>query len=338
VITSIASARGPGKPGEADEQRRFRERPDVIADGVPGDPWGETACIARDDDGALVAISSVVASGVPPVGGLTFWVLRTAVLPAAEPLLPALTAASFAALEEEFDPARGGPIGMCLLLDGAGRAAHPPEADWVEPPFLYAGYLADGRQLRIAYFARARVGPGVAPAWPGEPLPPGYGIHLFAEQDLVGAEAVIAMWTRAGVLAPAVAAARVPELLHVVTDPSGAPAGVSTAYLSRHPRLLMDLWHYRTFVAAEHRWGRVGRTLFVAGAAHLRERFESGRDRRGAGVVFDLEHEGLKHFSVAVWPTGHAFIGLNDRGDHVRVGYFPGALAPPPPGPAQGST
>ena len=37
-----------------------------------------------------------------------------------------------------------------------------------------------------------------------------------------------------------------------------------------------------------------------------------------------------RHFDDALWlPTDFTSIGENQRGDHVRVHYFPGALAPP---------
>ena len=47
--------------------------------------------------------------------------------------------------------------------------------------------------------------------------------------------------------------------------------------------------------------------------------------------IYEVENEGLKrHFDDALsLPTDFTFIGENQRGDHVRVHYFPGALAPP---------
>ena len=37
-----------------------------------------------------------------------------------------------------------------------------------------------------------------------------------------------------------------------------------------------------------------------------------------------------RHFDDALWlPTDFTSIGENQRGDHVRVHYLPGALAPP---------
>jgi hypothetical protein len=55
-------------------------------------------------------------------------------------------------------------------------------------------------------------------------------------------------------------------------------------------------------------------------------------DPRGIGIIYEVENEGLKrHFPLALWlPTEFTFIGENAKGDHVRVHYFPGALAPKP--------
>jgi hypothetical protein len=58
----------------------------------------------------------------------------------------------------------------------------------------------------------------------------------------------------------------------------------------------------------------------------------SGADTRAAGIVFEVQNEGLKLINDATWlPTDFTFIGESRRGDHVRVHYFPGAVAPEPP-------
>jgi hypothetical protein len=64
--------------------------------------------------------------------------------------------AAFAALDAEFDGAAGMPIGLCVFLDERERQLRP-EAEWPDPRTIYAGYLADGRQARIAYFEGAKV-------------------------------------------------------------------------------------------------------------------------------------------------------------------------------------
>ena len=118
----------------------------------------------------------------------------------------------------------------------------------------------------------------------------------------------------------------------VVTMLDGELVGVSTAYLQRNSQLRMDLWHYRGFVAAAHRASDIALTQSLIGRDHLKARFVSGEDTRGAGIVYEIENEALKSINNAIWlPTDYTFVGENERGDHVRVHYFPGAPAPPTP-------
>jgi hypothetical protein len=64
----------------------------------------------------------------------------------------------------------------------------------------------------------------------------------------------------------------------------------------------------------------------------MEEQFVSGRDTRAGGLLYEVENEGLKqYFDDALWlPTDFLFLGENEHGAHVRVHYFPGALAPEP--------
>ena len=163
--------------------------------------------------------------------------------------------------------------------------------------------------------------------------PSGYRVDVFAEQTRVSAQDVIALWTAEEALDQAEAERRVGEILVIATDPDGRPVGISTSYLRRHPQLRAELWHTRVFVAAAHRQSGLAIELARTARDHLCARFAGG-DRRGIGVLFEVESEILKRFiPQAVWPhTKFVFIGENARGDHVRVFYFPGAPAPEPDG------
>ena len=165
-------------------------------------------------------------------------------------------------------------------------------------------------------------------------LDPGYRIDLFAQRDEIGEGEVIDLWTREGVVDPEQAQRRIHEVLLVAVHESGDLAGVSSAYLKQNRQLAMDLWYYRAFVAGAHRKSNVAVNLALSGRDHLQRRFVSGEDARGGGVVYEVENEGLKrYFDDALWlPTDFTFIGENRNGAHVRVRYFPGALAPDPPG------
>lgn len=163
-------------------------------------------------------------------------------------------------------------------------------------------------------------------------LDEGYSVVPFAEQEVIGEEEVIDLWNRELAMPRAEAERRIHEILLVATHGEGDLAGVSSAYLRRNDQLRMDLWYYRAFVPAAHRMSNVAVTLALQGRELLERRFVSGEDPRGAGIVYEVENESLKrHFDQALWlPTDFTFIGENERGDHVRVRYFRGALAPEP--------
>ena len=164
-----------------------------------------------------------------------------------------------------------------------------------------------------------------------------FRIELFAETDLVDEE-VIQFWIREGAVNRAEAEVRVAETQFVALH-DGAVAGVETAYLQWSPRLNLSLWHHRMFIGRDHRQGGLGMTLGLKAALHAQMMFTTGRDTRGAGSLIEVSNEGLKrNFDGAVWRWNrpdyvpdYTFIGENERGDHVRVHYFPGALAPQAP-------
>jgi hypothetical protein len=164
-------------------------------------------------------------------------------------------------------------------------------------------------------------------------LESGYRIEVFSEQTEVAEQDVIDLWTREGVVPEAEARRRILEVLLVGIHDADGVVGVSSAYLQRNPQLDMQLWYYRAFVAGAHRMSNVAVLLALLGRDHLEERYASGADTRGAGVLYEVENEGLKrHFNQALWyPTLLTFIGENEAGAHVRVRYFPGARAPDPP-------
>lgn len=116
----------------------------------------QVTAAALDPSGEIAGTSSAFASEVPLLGGRRLWVFRSFVLDAAAGAGPALVAATFDTLEAEFEPGLGAPIGLCVPLS-ADEAARRPEAVWERPRTVYAGYLADGRQVRVGYFAGASI-------------------------------------------------------------------------------------------------------------------------------------------------------------------------------------
>jgi hypothetical protein len=172
------------------------------------------------------------------------------------------------------------------------------------------------------------------------PLEGGYRIDVFSEQTAVSSEQVIELWTTEGRLAAPEAQRRVGEILLVALGPHGELAGISTAYLRRSEQLRTELWHVRMLVAAAHRRSAIALYFARLGLQHLVQRYASGEDGRGIGVIYEVENEALKrpgpgalarYNARARWPgVDFTFISENANGAHVRVHYFPGARAPEP--------
>jgi hypothetical protein len=116
----------------------------------------EVVCVLRGGDGAIAGVCSAFEADVPMIGGRRFWMYRSLLPGDAREQAFAMIDAAFAALEAEFDGAAGAPIGLCALLEERERKLRP-EAEWPDPRMIYAGYLPDGRQVRIAYFEGAKV-------------------------------------------------------------------------------------------------------------------------------------------------------------------------------------
>jgi hypothetical protein len=291
----------------------------------------QVVCVLRDRRGQIAGVNSAYPAAVPQIGGRTFWIYRSYLPDVPPEAWPAMANHAFLALQAGYRRTDGGPVGVCWAIDDPDRLAQHPEALWLWPVSMYAGYLPDGRQLRIRYFEGSVVGAPRPVVDFGTGVDRAYRIDVFGEQAAVGADAVVELWSREGALEPDEARRRVDEVLLVATHESGPePVAVATAYIDRNEQLGMDLWHLRAFVAEAHRFTRTGWTMLMIARDHLQQRFVGGQDVRAGGIVLELENEGLMHrFDEAIWlPADFTYIGENARGDHVRVHFFPGALAP----------
>ncbi|MCW2966989.1 MAG: hypothetical protein JWM71_761 [Solirubrobacteraceae bacterium] len=327
---TIESVRGRLDETQSEELLAFWAATGALTADQARDRLSEVVCVLRDGDGAIAGVSSAFPTDMALIGGRRFWVFRSLLPGAAGEQLQAMIRATFAALEADFDGSPDAPIGLCALLDPAHPAART-EAEWSDPRMIYAGYLGDGRQARIAYFAGASIGGGpMSSEVSSTELGEDYRVELFADQDRVTAADVIDLWTSEGAVSRAEAERRIGEVLLVGTDAEGRPVGVSSAYLQYNDQLQMDLWYYRAFVAAAHRMSHVAVSLAMTGRDLLSSRFAGGQDTRAAGMIFEVQNEGLKrHYHQARWrPTEFLFINQDARGAHVRVYYFPGARAP----------
>ncbi|MTD44754.1 hypothetical protein GKE82_10745 [Conexibacter sp. W3-3-2] len=148
----------------------------------------------------------------------------------------------------------------------------------------------------------------------------------------VGPQDVLDLWVGEGALDAAQAQARLPEVLHVAVTSAGELAAVCTVHLHEDPQLRADLWFYRTYVGVRHRRSTVAEGLLRTTVELLEARWQDGRDRRGAGIAFRLQNDGLRAaHREAVWPRIPMSYVTRSPGGELRVRWFAGALAPDPP-------
>lgn len=166
-------------------------------------------------------------------------------------------------------------------------------------------------------------------AWPLEER---YRMELMADSGL-DPERVVEFWVGNGALPEDQARERLAEVVHVAIDSDGTLAGVSTTYLERNAQLRLQMWHQRGFVGEPHRHSAIGMQFAIRGIDHFEDGFTSGRDTRAPGIIQEIENPGIKrYFNRGTEPaTDMTFIGENERGDHVRVHWFAGAIVPARP-------
>jgi hypothetical protein len=341
--TKIAPARGGLDDSRAGEVLDFLSREGGLNEEAARRWLSELVCVAVRE-GRVVGVSAAHPASVALIGGQRFWLYRSVLAPHSDERWDEMFNSTFDLLAGEFDEAESDYVGVCLLVEDQAEMRRRPEAVWPQTELMLAGYLDDDRQVRVRYFWGAAIAPGLPNSPSLEetrkqeyPLEERYRILPLTETGEIGEEDVIRLWEREGALPePEEARRRVGEVSLVAADRNGGVVGVSTVYLARNAQLRMDLWHYRTFVAEAHRMSNIAAQLIFGNRDLLEERFVRGEDTRAAGVLFELEHEGMKaHFNKALWlPADFTFIGVNEFGDHVRVHYFPGASVPLPRAPA----
>ena len=302
----------------------------------------EAICVATDG-GEIVAVNWAHQAGVALIGGRRFWIYRCLMTADSEELWGRMFDSAFDVLADEFDGAADAPVGVCALIDDRARMVSRPEAIWPDTELMFAGYLDDGRQVRIRYFWGAAIGPGYPDSPTIEesrvseyPLAEGYRIRPLSEDGPITPDDVLRLWEREGSVPREEANRRVREVKLVGIDPAGAVAGVSSLFLRHNPQMRMDLWYYRTYVARDHRHSGLAAQLIFRNRDLMDQRYVSGADRTAEGMVFELENEGMRmYFNKALWlPAQFTFIAENEQGAHVRVHWFPGArVALPGQGP-----
>ena len=102
--------------------------------------------------------------------------------------------------------------------------------------------------------------------------------------------------------------------------------GVATAVKMAVPRLMNNVvYYYRHFVAETCRKKNIGTEMLGVSREHLNERFASGQDTSAKGLFTVTESKILqKSRRQGVSPAG-VFMGVNDKGEHLRIAWFDGA-------------
>jgi hypothetical protein len=336
---TIEPVRGGTDEAHAGEVREFLAREAGLNEEAAGRWISELVCVAAED-GRIVGVSSAHPVSLPPIGGRSFWLYRSVLAPQSDERWDAMFNSAFDILGREFEEHESTRVGLCVLVDDLAEIKRRPAAVWPETKLMFAGYLDDDRQIRLRYFWGAAIAPGL-PDSPSldetarehYPLEDRYRVLRLGESSEIGPDDVIRLWEREGAMPePDEAQRRVREVELVAVDPGGSVVGISTLYLATNPQLRTDLWHYRTYVAEDHRLSNIAAQLIFRNRDLAEERFVTGEDTRAAGIVFELENDGMKaYFNKALWlPADFTFIGENEYGDHVRVHYFPGATVPAP--------
>jgi hypothetical protein len=107
--------------------------------------------------GRIAGVSSAYPAEVALIGNRRFWIYRSLLDDEAAPAWHELIRCTYNALAAEYDQSRGAAIGLCVLLATPEERRRRPEVEWSDPRMIYAGYLRDGRQVRIAYFEEADI-------------------------------------------------------------------------------------------------------------------------------------------------------------------------------------
>jgi len=334
--TKVVPGRGGLDDERSEEVLEFLGRTGGLNEETARQWLSEIVCLTLAGE-SIVGVGTAHPASVALIGGRPFWRFRSLLAPAVQDCWDEMFSCTFDVLADEFtsDPAY---VGLCALIEDTAQIEGNPEAVWPETKLMFAGYLEDGRQVRLRYFWGAEIAPGLPNSPPIEetrthdyPLEDRYRIVPLHETEEIAADEVIRFWEREGAMPePDEALRRVEEVGLVAVDRDGSVAAVSTLYLARNAQLRMDLWHYRTFVGEAHRRSNLAAQLIFRNRDRQEERFVSGADGRAGGMLFELEHEGMKaYFNKALWlPADFTFITENEFGDHVRVHFFPGATVP----------
>ena len=117
----------------------------------------QVVSLLLDEGDRVAGVNSVCPERVPLIGDRLLWIYRAFLAPEVPPKHHReMTEAAHGALAGEFQGEGDEPIGVCLL---AAEESVPRDTEtlWPGSGMLHAGYLPDGRQVRVGYFEGARI-------------------------------------------------------------------------------------------------------------------------------------------------------------------------------------
>lgn len=176
------------------------------------------------------------------------------------------------------------------------------------------------------------------------PLPDSYRIDPLRESPATEDD-ILDLWASEGAVPGLAARRRLPHVFLLGTTTDGELAAITTIEPADQPRLRTTVFTARLYVGHAHRETALGSHMVIEMYERLARRYREGEDRTAHGLYGEVENELMKRYrNQAVWTEiGMAFIGEGEGGEHLRIAWFDGAPAPPPPprdslaGPPMGS-
>jgi hypothetical protein len=153
----IEAVRGDMTAGLSERVLDFWSEHDALEEATARERLPQVICVLLDEDDKLAGVNSAFERQVKLIGNRRFWIYRSFLSPGVPGEFHRLMAeAAHGALDEAYQRGPDEPIGICLFADEASMR-RDPETVWPATGMLHAGYLPDGRQVRVGYFEGARI-------------------------------------------------------------------------------------------------------------------------------------------------------------------------------------
>lgn len=149
--------------------------------------------------------------------------------------------------------------------------------------------------------------------------------RVWQTQDEALKREITAFWIQEGAMANSDAAqSRLPQVMFLAREESGAIAAVSSIYEQYNEQLKNNFYYMRAFIPARFQETNIGPQLIVHIRDYLNEAFVSGSQRKNIGLMMEVQDSAhQKKYNDAIWPeSGMVYVGKTAQGAHQRVVYF----------------